>query len=543
MFQNLKLSHKLAIGFGLVILLLIGITTIGVQRVNSINESLGHVRDDAAVKQRHAINFRGSVHDRAIAIRDVIISADSQADLVFLDEINRLKADYDRAIKGMNETIAHYSLEKEHDLLSDINRAEDRALAVTEELMRMDDEDLSAAKTLLLKEVSPAYSHWLETINDFIDYQEKFITTEITEIRAAGDGFSSFMMILTAIGVAVGVAAAFVIVRSLTRTLGGEPQEVAEIIGRLSKGELNQRVETDFPDSVMGTLKKTMGRLSQTIDDVRSASESVMQASQELLSTSKSNSEQILSQSRESEQIASAINQMAATVNEVAGYAASAATAASQADKEAHNGNTVIDDTGAEIGKLAKTLEDAAVAVKDVSKDSSDIERIIEVINAIAEQTNLLALNAAIEAARAGAHGRGFAVVADEVRSLATRTQDSTREIQEMIAKLQTGAGKAATMMSTSQEMAKTAVEKTHLSEEAIRRILGEVKSINEMNDQIATASEEQSSVAEEVNRNINRIHDAITETSAGADQVAASSRELSELSDQLKSKVGFFKT
>lgn len=543
MLQNLKISQKLAIGFGLVIALLIGITTIGVQRVGSINDTLTDVRDDAAVKQRYAINFRGSVHDRAIAIRDVIMSEDDNADRVFLKDIDRLKAAYEDARSLMEAVMGETAGDKERQLLSEIEKAEVRALALTDEMFEIEEQNgMKVAKAFLLSSVSSSYSHWLDTINAFIDHKEAFISSEITKIRTVGEGFSALMMILTGIGILVAVFAAFVIVRSLMKTLGGEPSEVAGIINRLSEGELNQRIDTAYPDSVMGTLKTTMAQLTQIISDVRIASDSVMQASKELLGTSDNNNKQIAQQSKESEQIASAINQMAATVNEISGYAANAATAASQADKEANNGSHVIDDTKTEIEKLAKTLEDASVAVQEVSTDSGNIEKIIEVINAIAEQTNLLALNAAIEAARAGTHGRGFAVVADEVRSLATRTQDSTREIREMIAKLQTGAGRASSMMITSQDMAKTAVGKTHLSENAIAKILAEVKSINEMNDQIATASEEQSSVAEEVNRNINRIHDSITQTSAGAEQVASSSRELSGLSDKLKLKVGFFK-
>ncbi|MHA6493512.1 methyl-accepting chemotaxis protein [Pseudomonas borbori] len=233
---------------------------------------------------------------------------------------------------------------------------------------------------------------------------------------------------------------------------------------------------------------------------------------------------------------------MAATVNEVASYASRAASATRAADTEVATGNRVVSETASAIQHLAKTLETAADSVQQVSSDSENIEKIIEVITAIAEQTNLLALNAAIEAARAGEHGRGFAVVADEVRSLATRTQDSTREIRGMIGKLQDGAGKAAEVMRSSRQLAQQTVEQTGLAESALNKIRTEVTAINDMNAQIASASDEQSAVAEEVNQNINRIHNATLETSAGSEQVASSSRELATLANRLTEKVSFFK-
>ena len=401
--------------------------------------------------------------------------------------------------------------------------------------------DTLAVRDMLLGEVSPAYSEWLRRINAFIDHQEDIIGAEIGTVRGVAGGFQWLILVLTALAVVLSVGVSVIIIRQIRSILGAEPHEVAEVMQRLAKGELNQRIVTAYPKSVMGAARDTVTRLSAIIEQVRAASVDLSEASEQLLSTSDSNNQQIRLQSRESEQMATAIHQMAATVNEVAGYAANAANATRNADAEVVTGNRIVGTTASAIQDLANTLEDATATVKKVSNDSANIEKITEVINAIAEQTNLLALNAAIEAARAGEHGRGFAVVADEVRSLATRTQDSTREIRAMIGTLQEGAGNAVGVMETSRELAQKTVEQIHQAKGALGKISNEVSAINDMNAQIASASEEQSAVAEEVNQNISRIHDATVETSAGSDQVAASSRELSALAVQLRDRVRFF--
>ncbi len=298
---------------------------------------------------------------------------------------------------------------------------------------------------------------------------------------------------------------------------------------------------TRYPNSVMANINKTLRRLADVITDVRHAAESLARASEELTKTSDDNSEQVRLQSSETEQMAAAINQLSASVVEISRSASNASSATQSADQEVGTGNRTVQETASAIEQLANTLEDAVGKVQTVSTQSGDIEKIIDVINGIAEQTNLLALNAAIEAARAGEHGRGFAVVADEVRSLATRTQSSTREIREMIGALQSGAGEAVDVMEASHQLAQNTVEKTRAAEGALGSIQSEVFAITDMNAQIASAAEEQSQVAEGVNQNISRISEATLASSAGANQVAGSSRELAELARQLSGKVAYF--
>jgi len=544
MIGQLTVAKRLSLGFGLIVSLMIAITVIGNQRVGFMDRTLTSVNEGAALKQRFAINFRGSVHDRAIAIRDAVLVEQDGELRKHLQDIDQLAAMYRENASRMSQMFQQQGAEpRERELMSNIDAIESNTLALTAEVIELRrNGETSTARRLLLDQASPAYSEWLKRVNAFIDYQEDAIAGDVTAVREAASGFNVLIISVTVVAVVLSVLVAGLIIRNLKRVLGAEPETVARAIRQLADGNLDQKLVTRYPSSVMGALVDTIDQLTGIIRDVRSAADEVSGSSKELESTSDNNRQQIRLQATEAEQMATAVNQMAATVNEVAGFTASAASATQKADSEVETGNQVVKETASAITGLADKLEQAAASVNRVSEDSSNIEQIIEVINAIAEQTNLLALNAAIEAARAGEHGRGFAVVADEVRSLASRTQESTREIQDMIGRLQTGAGQAAGEMEESRKLAGVTVEKTTEAEQALARIREEMAAINEMNAQIASAAEEQSSVAEEVNRNIARIHDATIETSAGSEQVAGSSRNLAVLAGQLLSRVSEFR-
>ncbi|SEI61573.1 methyl-accepting chemotaxis protein [Pseudomonas sp. NFR16] len=544
MFKQLSIAKRLGLGFGLVLALMILITLIGVHRVGLIEATLTDVSEDATVKQRYAINFRGSVHDRAIAIRDAVLVHDDGDLAVHLRDIERLNGVYQASAASMEQVFqSKGATPQEQQLLANIKVSERTALSATDTLLRLRQQgDTDQAQRLLMSAVSGAYKDWLSRINALIDLEEASIVNNIGFVRVTAAQFASLMLLATGIAVVLGIIASVLIIRSMKSTLGAEPHEVATSIRRLAAGELTDRIETSYPDSVMGALKTTRSHLSETITQVRAAAMELMGSSSQLRASSDSNSEQMRLQAGETEHMATAINQMASTVKEVAGYAAKAANATQTADREVEHGKRMVEGTALAMDELAQKLESAAESVSKVSHDSQSIETIVAVINSIAERTNLLALNAAIEAARAGEAGRGFAVVADEVRSLATRTQESTQEIRNMVGQLQSGAGKTADLMRESREMAQRTVEQTHEAQTALVKIRHEVGALNDMNAQIAAASAQQGVVAEDVSHNVNRIHDSALETAVGSNQVARSSRELSSLADVLTERVSFFK-
>lgn len=312
-----------------------------------------------------------------------------------------------------------------------------------------------------------------------------------------------------------------------------------------SEGNLKARLAVIGCSEFVGiaeSFNTFVTKIAKTINDINISSEKLDAASKQLSDITRSAEAGVNHQQAETAHVVSAMEQMTTTVLEIADNTARASTAAAAADNDAIASKNIIQNAIREIHLLASEVDSAAQVMKDLEVDSNSIGGVLNTIQGIAEQTNLLALNAAIEAARAGEQGRGFAVVADEVRTLASRTQNATLEIQKTIERLQARAQHASKVMENGKRQASTSVEKAASSGIAMENISSKIDSINDMNNHIASAAEQQSAVAKEISRNVNNINHVTMQTSTGIRKSAQACRELLELAQQLKSSVSQFK-
>jgi len=339
----------------------------------------------------------------------------------------------------------------------------------------------------------------------------------------------------------LGALAAWLITRQIIKPL----QQTLAAVERIAAGDLGSTMTVTRRDE-LGVLQQGIQRmgatLRQLITGIRDGVTQIASAAEELSAVTEQTSAGANTQRAETDQVATAMHEMTATVQEVARSAEQASEAAVAADHEAQAGDKVVGEAIARIERLAEEVRGSMDAMTNLQAESNKIGSVMDVIKAVAEQTNLLALNAAIEAARAGEAGRGFAVVADEVRGLAQRTQKSTEEIEGLVAGLQNGTKRVVDVMLSSQALTDSSVELTRRAGGSLENITRTVSNIQAMNQQIATAAEQQSAVAEEISRSIVNVRDVSEQTATASQQTALSSAELARLGGNLQALVGHFK-
>jgi len=391
---------------------------------------------------------------------------------------------------------------------------------------------LLAQEKVVYKQLHDRADQVVSRVNQAYDAEDQSMQAQLA---------SSALLIIgsSALALLVGLMAAWGITRMIVAPL----RRVIAVAQQIASGDLTGRMEVNRRDEIgqlMQAMQQMGNGLSHMVSGLQAGIEQLASSAHALSSVTEQTNIEVSSQKEETEQVATAMNQMTATVHDVARSAEEAAQAAQTADDKVDSGQQVVRSSLQRIELLATSSNSASI--ESLSAEIQHIGAVLSVIKSVAEQTNLLALNAAIEAARAGEQGRGFAVVADEVRALAKRTQQSTEEIERLVSTLRSAAQSSVQQIQHSGELVKLAVSDALETESALGSIAAAVSLIQQMNQQIAAAAEEQSSVAEEINRSVTSIRASADQSALSMQGNAASSIQLAQLGAELKGMVGHFR-
>jgi methyl-accepting chemotaxis protein len=507
-FDRLTVAKRLFVGFGLILAIVVVVTAVAIARVQAIDAALNANSEEHAAIQGVAINFRGSAHDRSIAIRDVVLSAspaDRAREVAAIDELAR---HYAKSAEPLESLIARSAqADRLNALYGAIRAIEAQAVATTRSIVqRVEEGDVAGARTLLWSQAKPQYLTWLASIDALIDFEEGLIQAGNRTALAQAGGFLTVMLSALAVSLLCGLGLAWTISRSIVRQLGAEPADLGNAARRVSDGDLSPVPgAAEAPaGSVLASLGAMQASLANVVGQVRDASDSIANGSAEIASGNADLSQRTEQQASNLQATASSMEQMNAAVRNAAENARQATQLAASASDAAQKGGEVV-------GQVVTTMG-------DITTSSRKISDIIGVIDGIAFQTNILALNAAVEAARAGDQGRGFAVVASEVRSLAQRSANAAKEIKQLIGvsveKVETGARLVGEAGSTMDDL------------------VAQVRRVADLIAEISASAREQTG-------GIGLVSEALTQIDKSTHQNAALVEESAAAADSLKQQAG----
>jgi len=543
--HDISLRWKLVIPVAIVAMALVSLVVISLQVTGSISAKTHEISTIHLPNLDALVEADRDLYQALVAERSMIFVA------VRSDEFASLRKQYEENVKQARERVAKFAaatnspkarerVEEYNKLRSEWEKVSSRAVEARATDTR---EGRSTAIELSFGEASRLFGAMRGVLDELTELELGLadVARQDSEATAASGRRIIVGSGVVGLGICVALMLLFpVLILTPMRKLIAHMEDIAE-----GEGDLTVRLEHRSQDELgklAAAFNRFLDKLHGTIGQVAASANELGVAARRLTGVAEESNRTVSSQLGEINQVATAMHEMTATIHDVAANAASAANGAGEADDEARHGQQVVSETIKVIDELAAEVENSADVIQQLEAESANIGAVLDVIRDIAEQTNLLALNAAIEAARAGEQGRGFAVVADEVRTLASRTQQSTGEIQVIIQSLQGRAAAATQAMASGRSKAGASVARAGAAGESLAKITSAVASINDMNTQIASAAEEQSAVSEEINRNTVSIHDLAEASSTAGQQTASEAAQLESLASDLQGRMAQFR-
>ncbi|MFC4655851.1 methyl-accepting chemotaxis protein [Rheinheimera marina] len=541
--QKIGLAGRLAIAFAIPLSLLVLIAVLSVWSLNSMQAGLRTVYLDRVVPleglKRIADLYAVSVIDAVNKANAGLFSSDEALEQVKMAQ-QGISSEW-KAYMATTMTVEEAQLARQAEQLF---VAADQDIRTLQNFLQQNSADLSGKMTdfdgPLYQSIDPISSK----VTELVDLQLRVAENEFKKAENLYQQNLWLIAIMALLAIAGSVAAAYRVVHNTLGHLGGEPEYAAMIVRRVANGELNLTIDLkqQTGNSLLHNLGAMVQQLRGIVIELKQSSDALDQAAHELAVSSEQSTQQLMMQYREVDGVSTAMNEMSSSVADVAHSAAQAATNSEEAEAGLRNSAQVMAKTQSAVSELSSQVQVSTDLIGQLSAHSEQIGQVVDVIRGVAEQTNLLALNAAIEAARAGEQGRGFAVVADEVRTLASRTQDSTAAIQQMISTLYQGVQSTVAAMKMNQQHAGVMLDLVGDSQQVFNGIRQSMAQIQQMNGQIASAAEQQSHVSEEINRNLMQIKGSAELSAAASEQVSRASVELSQIANRLTGHVNFFK-
>ncbi|WP_435237209.1 methyl-accepting chemotaxis protein [Psychromonas sp. PT13] len=543
--NNMTVRQKLFAGFGLVLMMMMILTAIGIKNVNFIDNTLTEISDVNSVKQRYAINYRGSVHDRAIDIRDVVLASSNGQLQSLKSNITKLTEQYSASEQGMQKMVNSGVLftAEETRILSKIDAIKQKTSPQINEIIRLIEQgEGQAAKSLLTSSVSENFKQWLITINQFIDYQENANKIATPLARKAAGNFQYLMIIITSVAILIGLCVAVFISRNLTNQLGAEPSVAAKALANMTEGDLSTELTTCCPKSLMGSVMTMQGKLSAIVSSIVKASGELSIQTQVVASGSRQVFSSAQLQATLTEDATSRLETMREGLMHVSDSVSQSEKISEETSNFAKLGKDKVNESASEMELISSTVKETVGQIKQLESRTKEIGSIVSVISAISEQTNLLALNAAIEAARAGETGRGFAVVADEVRGLALRTSEATGQIETMINQVQSETAASVMAMEKTQPLVENGRSLTIETTDLLLNIEKQARNSLLNVQEVARETHQQVGFVEKISDAMKEINTMSAQSIISLQKNSDITTSLDDLSKELKETVGYFK-